>query len=105
MKNILELVEQELEKRKLRAKDFYHDFCKLERENKKLQNENETLRKDLEELSVNSFLSEVATEQENLPKITIKFDENQIQIHNLKFEVAELKREIKQLKKELKRKK
>jgi hypothetical protein len=51
MKNILELVEQELEKRKLRAKDFYHDFCKLEREFKKLQKENEILRNDLFELS------------------------------------------------------
>jgi hypothetical protein len=51
MKNILELVERELEKRQQRAKDFYHDFCRLERENKKLQKENEILRNDLFELS------------------------------------------------------
>ena len=51
MRNILEVLENELEMRKLRAKEFYHDFCKLERENKKLLKENETLRNDLKELS------------------------------------------------------
>ena len=51
MKNILEILEKELEMRKIRSKELYHDFCKLERENKKLQKENEILRKDLKELS------------------------------------------------------
>ena len=51
MRNILEILENELEMRKLRAKEFYDDFCKLERENKKLLKENEILRNDLKELS------------------------------------------------------
>lgn len=51
MRNILEILENELEMRKLRAQGFYQDFCKLERENKKLLKENEILRHDLKELS------------------------------------------------------
>jgi cell division protein FtsB len=51
MTNILEILENEFEKRKLRAKEFYHDFCRLERENKKLIKENQMLRNDLQELS------------------------------------------------------
>jgi hypothetical protein len=50
-KNILELLENELERRQERAKEFYGMFCKLEKENKKLQKENQTLRNDLKELS------------------------------------------------------
>jgi seryl-tRNA synthetase len=50
-KNILELLENELERRKERAKEFYGMFCQLEKENKKLQKENQTLRNDLKELS------------------------------------------------------
>lgn len=50
-KNILELLENELESRKERAKEFYGIFCQLEKENKKLQKENQKLRNDLKELS------------------------------------------------------
>ena len=50
-KNILELLENELEARKERAKEFYGMFCQLEKENKKLEKENQTLRNDLKELS------------------------------------------------------
>ena len=49
--NILELVENELIRRKERAKEFYGMYCKLEKENKKLQEENKMLRDDLAELS------------------------------------------------------
>jgi seryl-tRNA synthetase len=55
MKNILEILENEFEKRKLSAKEFYHDFCKLEKENKKLLKENQMLRNDLQELSKEFF--------------------------------------------------
>jgi cell division septum initiation protein DivIVA len=47
--NILELVENELIRRQERAKEFYGMYCKLEKENKKLKQENEILRKDLAE--------------------------------------------------------
>ena len=49
-KNILELLENELERRQERAKEFYGMFCQLEKENKNLIIENEILRNDLKEL-------------------------------------------------------
>lgn len=39
--------ENEPEKRKIRAKEFYYDFCKLEIENKKLLKENKMLKNKL----------------------------------------------------------
>jgi cell shape-determining protein MreC len=48
-RNILELVEAELERRQERAKEFYGMFNKMEKENKKLKHENEILRNDLAE--------------------------------------------------------
>ena len=50
-RNILELVEAELELRRERSKEFYGMYCKMEKENKKLKHENEILRKDLAEYS------------------------------------------------------
>jgi cell division protein FtsB len=54
-KNILEVLERELETRTERAKEFYGMYCKLEKENNKLKKENEMLRKDLAELSKEHF--------------------------------------------------
>lgn len=54
-KNILEILENELELRKTRSKEFWHEHCKLEKEVKKLKAENEMLRKDLQELSKEHF--------------------------------------------------
>jgi predicted nuclease with TOPRIM domain len=53
--NILEILENELELRKNRAKEFWHEHCKLEKEVKRLKAENEALRKDLQELSQEYF--------------------------------------------------
>jgi predicted glycosyltransferase involved in capsule biosynthesis len=53
--NILEILENELELRKIRAKEFWHEHSKLEKEVKKLKEENEILRKDLFELSQEYF--------------------------------------------------
>ena len=50
-KNILEVLEIELERRIERSKDNYRHFCDQEKINKKLKAENEMLRKDLAELS------------------------------------------------------
>jgi hypothetical protein len=55
MQNILEILENELELRKIRAKDFWHEHSKLEKEIKKLKSENEILRNDLFELSQEYF--------------------------------------------------
>lgn len=49
--NILEVLEQELERRIERSKENYRLFCEQERINKKLQAENKMLRDDLAELS------------------------------------------------------
>jgi hypothetical protein len=49
--NILEVLEQELERRIERSKENYRLFCEQERINKKLQAENKMLRDDLTELS------------------------------------------------------
>jgi hypothetical protein len=49
--NILEVLEQELERRIERSKENYRLFCEQERINKKLQAENKMLRNDLAELS------------------------------------------------------
>jgi hypothetical protein len=54
-KNILEVLEAELEKRVERSKDNYRLFCDQERINKKLRAENEMLRNDLAELSKEHF--------------------------------------------------
>jgi cell division protein FtsB len=54
-KNILKILENELELRSIRAKEFFHEHCKLEKEVKKLKAENEALRKDLQELSKEYF--------------------------------------------------
>lgn len=50
-KNILEILEQELERRTERAKQNFSLYLQIEKENKKLKKENEMLRKDLQELS------------------------------------------------------
>jgi D-ribose pyranose/furanose isomerase RbsD len=57
-KNILRILENELELRSIRAKEFFHEHSKLEREAKKLKAENEALRKDLQELSKEYFKKE-----------------------------------------------
>lgn len=54
-KNILELVEAELERRQERSKENFADYMRMERECKRLQKENEMLRKDLAELSKSHF--------------------------------------------------
>jgi hypothetical protein len=54
-KNILEVLEAELERRVERSKDNYRLFCDQERINKKLRAENEMLRNDLAELSKEHF--------------------------------------------------
>ena len=48
-RNILELLENELERRQERAKEFYGMYNKMEKENKKLKHENQILRNDLAE--------------------------------------------------------
>ncbi len=53
--NILEVLEQELERRIERSKENYNLFCEQEKINKKLKAENEMLRKDLAELSKEHF--------------------------------------------------
>jgi len=53
--NILEVLEQELERRIERSKENYNLFCEQEKINKKLKPENEMLRKDLAELSKEHF--------------------------------------------------
>lgn len=54
-KNILELVEAELERRKERSKENFAEYMRIERECKRLKKENEMLRKDLQELSKEYF--------------------------------------------------
>lgn len=54
-KNILELVEAELERRQERSKENFAEYMRIERECKRLQKENEMLRKDLQELSKEYF--------------------------------------------------
>jgi hypothetical protein len=54
-KNILEVLEAELERRVERSKDNYRLFCEQERINKKLQAENKMLRDELFELSKEHF--------------------------------------------------
>jgi hypothetical protein len=54
-KNILRIIENELELRSIRSKEFFHEHCKLEKQVKKLKAENEALRKDLQELSKEFF--------------------------------------------------
>jgi len=49
--NILEILENELESRKIRSKDNYNLYMSIDKENKRLRKENELLRKDLAELS------------------------------------------------------
>ena len=49
--NILQVLEDELERRIERSKENYRLFCEQERINKKLQEENKMLRDDLAELS------------------------------------------------------
>ena len=51
MIHILKILESELEARQIRAKELFDKYCRLENEFKKLQQENEILRKDLKELS------------------------------------------------------
>ena len=50
-KNILELVEAELELRRERSKENFAMYTRIEKENKKLKHENEILRNDLAEYS------------------------------------------------------
>lgn len=54
-KNILQLVEAELELRQERSKENFREYLRMERECKRLQKENEMLRKDLQELSKEHF--------------------------------------------------
>jgi hypothetical protein len=50
-KNILSLIENELESRNEKATENYRLYCKVEEENRLLKKENAILRKDLFELS------------------------------------------------------
>ena len=54
-KNILELVEQELELRQERSKENFRQYIRMEKECKRLKKENEMLRNDLQELSKEHF--------------------------------------------------
>lgn len=54
-KNILQLVEAELELRQERSKENFREYLRMERECKRLQKENEMLRKDLQDLSKEHF--------------------------------------------------
>lgn len=54
-KNILELVEAELELRQIRSKENFAEYMRMERECKRLKKENEMLRNDLAELSKSHF--------------------------------------------------
>jgi hypothetical protein len=54
-RNILEVLEQELQSRKDRARQNYDLFAEVQLENKRLKEENEMLRKDLAELSKEHF--------------------------------------------------
>ena len=50
-RNILELVEAELERRQERSKENFREYMRMEREYKRLKKENEMLRNDLAEYS------------------------------------------------------
>ena len=50
-RNILELVEAELELRQIRSKENFREYLRMEKENKKLKHENQILRNDLAEYS------------------------------------------------------
>lgn len=54
-KNILQLVEAELELRQERSKENFKEYLHMERECKRLKKENEMLRNDLAELSKEHF--------------------------------------------------
>jgi hypothetical protein len=54
-RNILELVERELELRQERSKENFREYIRMERECKRLKKENEMLRNDLAELSKEHF--------------------------------------------------
>ena len=58
MINILKILESEIEARQIRGKEFYDKYCRLENEFKKLQQENEILRKDLFEISQKTICHE-----------------------------------------------
>lgn len=58
MIHILKILESEIEARQIRAKELFDKYCRLENEFKKLQQENEILRKDLFELSQNTICHE-----------------------------------------------
>lgn len=52
MKNILEVLDQKIEEQKKEIRKWFDEYCKVQNENKQLKQENETLRNDLEQLSV-----------------------------------------------------
>ena len=54
-RNILELVEAELELRQERSKQNFREYIRMEKECNRLKKENEMLRKDLQELSKEHF--------------------------------------------------
>ena len=54
-KNILQLVEAELELRQERSKENFREYLRMESECKRLKKENEMLRNDLAELSKEHF--------------------------------------------------
>ena len=54
-RNILELVERELELRQERFKEDFREYIHMEKECKRLKKENEMLRNDLAELSKEHF--------------------------------------------------
>ncbi len=54
-RNILELVERELELRQERSKENFREYIRMEKECKRLKKENEMLRNDLQELSKEHF--------------------------------------------------
>ena len=54
-KNILQLVEAELQLRKERSKENFREYIRIKQECKRLKKENEMLRNDLAELSKEHF--------------------------------------------------
>lgn len=54
-KNIFLLIEQDLEEKKEKIKEYYQLYCKVDNENQRLKQEIKNLRNDLFELSREHF--------------------------------------------------
>ena len=54
-KNIFLLIEQDLEEKKEKIKEYYELYCKVDNENQRLKQEIKNLRNDLFELSREHF--------------------------------------------------